>query len=218
MEVRQVDGRWMLYVNLQPFYIKGAGHGIRFDQEKLASHGANSFRTWSTDNGRDTGKQVLDRALTNGLMVAMGLDLDHERRGFDYSDTNMVAKQLALLKSQVLEYRNHPALLVWVVGNELNFEKNPKVWDAVNDLSRMIHELDPNHPTTTTLAGFNQGTVNLVKTRAPDLDFISFQMYSDIINLPRYLREAAWDKPLHCHGMGRDRALGVRQDRVGRAD
>jgi len=27
------------------------------------------------------------------------------------------------------------------------------------------------------------------------LDFISFQMYSDIINLPKYLREAAWDKP-----------------------
>ena len=37
--------------------------------------------------------------------------------------------------------------------------------------------------------------MNLVKTRAPDLDFLSFQMYYDIINLPKYLREAAWDKP-----------------------
>ena len=194
VELRQVDGRWLLYVNHQPFYIKGAGMEFG-SQEKLAAHGANSFRTWSTDNGRDTGQEVLDRALTNGLMVAMGLDVDHERRGFDYNDTNMVARQFALLKSQVLKYRNHPALLMWVVGNELNFEKNPKVWDAVNDLSKMIHELDPNHPTTTTLAGFNQETVNLVKTRAPDLDFISFQMYSDIINLPKYLREAAWDKP-----------------------
>jgi hypothetical protein len=27
------------------------------------------------------------------------------------------------------------------------------------------------------------------------LDFVSFQMYCDIINLPKYLREAAWDKP-----------------------
>jgi hypothetical protein len=192
--LRQLDGRWLLYVNQKPFYIKGAGLEYG-SQEKLAAHGANSFRTWSTVNGRDTGQQVLDRALTNGLMVAMGLDVDHERRGFDYSDTNMVAKQFALLKSQVLEYRNHPALLVWVVGNELNFEKNPKVWDAVNDLSKMIHEVDPNHPTTTTLAGFKQETAGLVKTRAPDLDFISFQMYSDIINLPKYLREAAWDKP-----------------------
>jgi hypothetical protein len=194
VELREKGGRWQLYVNQQPFYIKGAGVELG-SQEKLKEHGGNSVRTWSTDNGRDTGKEFLDRALTNGLMVAMGLDVDHERRGFDYSDTNKVAKQFALLKSQVLEYRNHPALLLWVVGNELNFEKNPKVWDAVNDLSRMIHEVDPNHPTTTTLAGFKPETANLVKSRAPDLDFISFQMYSDIINLPKYLREAAWDKP-----------------------
>ena len=194
VEIRNTGARFQLFLNDQPFYIKGAG--IEFgSQEKLKQHGGNSFRTWSTHNGRETGQQVLDRALSNGLYIAMGLDVDHERRGFDYDNTNVVARQFELLKSQVLEYRNHPALLLWVVGNELNFEKNPKVWDAVNGLSKMIHELDPNHPTTTTLAGFNQKTANLVKTRAPDLDFISFQMYCDIINLPRYLREAAWDKP-----------------------
>jgi hypothetical protein len=194
VELRQTDGQWRLHRDGEPFYIKGAGieHG---SIEKLREHGGNSFRTWSTDNGRDTGKQILDRALTNGLCVAMGLDVDHERRGFDYDDTNAVAKQFELLKSQVLEYKDHPALLLWVVGNELNFEKNPKVWDAVNDLSRMIHEVDPNHPTTTTLAGFNPETVTLVQTRASDLDFLSFQMYYDIINLPKYLREAKWDQP-----------------------
>jgi hypothetical protein len=37
--------------------------------------------------------------------------------------------------------------------------------------------------------------VDLVRTRAPDLDFLSFQMYYDIINLPKYLSEANWDKP-----------------------
>lgn len=194
VELRQTDGRWLLYVNNQPFYIKGAGVELG-PQEKVKEYGGNSVRTWSTDNGRDTGEEFLDCALTNGLMVAMGLDVDHERRGFDYSNTNMVAKQFALLKSQVLQYRNHPALLMWVVGNELNFEKNPKVWDAVNQLSKMIHEVDPNHPTTTTLAGFDPATVKLVQTRAPDLDFLSFQMYADIINLPKYLRAAHWDKP-----------------------
>jgi len=194
VEIRQNDGRYQLFVNDKSFYIKGAG--VEYgSQEKLAAHGGNSIRTWSTANGRATGKQFLDRALTNGLYVAMGLDVDHERRGFDYDNTKAVAKQLELLKSQVLEYRDHPALLLWVVGNELNFEKNPKVWDAVNDLSRMIHELDPNHPTTTALAGFSLETVNLVQTRAADLDFLSFQMYYDIINLPNYLRKAAWDKP-----------------------
>jgi hypothetical protein len=194
VEIRSSSGRFQLYVDNKPFYIKGAGIELG-SPEKLKEHGGNSFRTWSTDNGRDSGKQVLDRALTNGLYVAMGLDVDHERRGFDYDDTNAVARQFAALIAQVREHQDHPALLLWVIGNELNFEKNPKVWDAVNDLSKMIHRIDPSHPTTTTLAGFNMETVALLKQRAPDLDFLSFQMYCDIINLPRYLAEAAWDKP-----------------------
>jgi hypothetical protein len=194
VEIRKSGGRYQLYVENKPFYIKGAGleHG---NQEKLKQRGGNSFRTWSTGNSRGSGQKVLDRALTNGLYVAMGLDVGHERRGFDYDNTNAVARQFESLMAQVREYKDHPALIIWVIGNELNAEKNPKVWDAVNDLSRMIHKIDPNHPTTTALAGFKQDTVNLVKTRAPDLDFLSFQMYYDIINLPKYLREAAWDKP-----------------------
>jgi hypothetical protein len=194
VEIRNSAGRFQLYVDSQPFYIKGAG--VEFGSvEKLKQHGGNSFRTWSADNGRDSGKQVLDRALKNGLYVSMGLDVDHERRGFDYDNTNAVARQFTKLIGQVERLKDHPALIIWVIGNELNFEKNPKVWDAVNDLSRKIHQIDPNHPTTTTLAGFNKETVALVKARAPDLDFICFQMYCDIINLPRYLAEAAWEKP-----------------------
>jgi hypothetical protein len=194
VEIRKSAGHFQLYVDHKPFYIKGAGIELG-SLERLKEHGGNSFRTWSTDNGRDSGKQVLDRALTNRLYVAMGLDVDHERRGFDYDNTNAVARQFATLIDQVEKLKDHPALIIWVIGNELNFEKNPKVWNAVNDLSLKIHQIDPNHPTTTTLAGFNKETVALVKARAPDLDFICFQMYCDIINLPRYLAEAAWDKP-----------------------
>jgi hypothetical protein len=194
VEIRQNAGRFQLYVNNEPFYIKGAG--IEYgSQEELKAHGGNSFRTWTTDNGRESGQRVLDRAWTNGLYVAMGLDVDHERRGFDYDNAKAVARQFASLMAQVGEYKDHPALILWVVGNELNMEKNPKVWDAVNELSKAIHRVDPNHLTTTTLAGFKPETVALVKQRAPDLDFLSFQMYCDIINLPRYLADAGWDKP-----------------------
>ena len=194
VEVRQQHGRFQLYVAGQPFYIQGAGVELG-SPELLKQHGGNCFRTWSTRNGRESGRQVLDRALTNGLYVAMGLDVDHERRGFDYGNPGAVKRQFDQLIAEVEELKDHPALLLWVVGNELNFEKNPKVWDAVNDLSRRIHQIDPNHPTTTTLAGFRKETALLVTTRASDLDFICFQMYCDIINLPRYLAEAAWDKP-----------------------
>ena len=191
VEVRRADGRWQLYVNRQPFYIKGAG--LEFgNQEKLAAAGGNSFRTWRTDNGR----QVLDRAQQNGLYVTMGLDVSRERHGFDYSNAENVARQLAEIKSQVLQFKDHPALLMWDIGNELNLNsQNPKVWDAVNEISKMIHQVDPNHPTTTSLAGISKDLVNEIKSRAPDLDLLCIQSYADIVNLPRYLPDTGWTGP-----------------------
>jgi len=195
VELRKLDGRWQLLINKQPFYIKGAG--LEFgDQERLAAAGGNSFRTWRTENGHETGQQVLDRAKKNGLYVTMGLDVSRERHGFDYSDANAVAKQMADLKSQVLKFKDHPALLMWDIGNELNLNsKNPKVWDAVNDISKMIHQVDPNHPTTTSLAGISKGLIEQIKAHAPDLDLLCVQSYADIVNLPRQLRESGWDGP-----------------------
>ena len=59
----------------------------------------------------------------------------------------------------------------------------------------MIRRIDPNHLTTTPLAGFNPDLIRQIKSRAPDLDLLSFQMYGDIVNLPRYLRESGWNGP-----------------------
>ena len=195
VEVRQTDERYQLYVDHKPFYIKGAG--LEFgNQEKLAEHGGNSFRTWRTENGQDSGQKVLDRALKNGLYVTMGLEIARERHGFNYDDKAAVAQQLQAVKEEVMKYKDHPALIIWGIGNELNLNSgNPKVWDAVNEISKMIHQIDPNHLTTTMLAGIGQDLVREIKNRAPDLDILSVQMYADIINLPRYLKESGWEGP-----------------------
>jgi hypothetical protein len=191
VEVRHADGRWQLLVNNKPFFVKGAGLDGG-DLATVAAHGGNSIRTWSTENARE----VLDAAARNGLYVAMGLDVARERHGFDYSDPAAVARQLAAIKAQVLQLRHHPALLLWDVGNELNLDShNPKVWNAVNDISKMIHQVDPNHPTTTALAGLNADLAKEIKTRAPDLDLLSIQMYADLVNLPARLRESGWAGP-----------------------
>ncbi len=195
VEIRQSDGRYQLLVDGQPLYIHGAG--LEFgNQEKLAEHGGNSFRTWRTENGRESGQAVLDRALKNGLYVTMGLDVARERHGFDYNDPETVARQLARIKTEILKYRNHPALLMWGIGNELNLNAtNPKVWDAVNEISKMIHQVDPHHLTMTMLAGINPELIREIKNRAPDLDLLGIQMYADIVNLPKYLKETGWTGP-----------------------
>ncbi len=193
--IKHTAEKFQLYVNSQPFYVKGAG--LEFGSpEKLAAHGGNTFRTWRTENGQATGQQVLDRALTNGLYVAMGLEIARERHGFDYNNPADVARQFAEVKAEVLKYKDHPALISWIIGTELNLRAtNPKVWDAVNEISKMIHQVDPNHLTMTALAGIGKDLVNDIKTRAPDLDLIGIQSYADIMNLPRYLKESGWDRP-----------------------
>ncbi|MDA8596440.1 hypothetical protein N9L20_08175 [Flavobacteriaceae bacterium] len=187
------EGKFGLKINGAPFYINGAG--LEFGNiESLAKHRGNSFRTWRTDNGQRSGKEVLDEAFANGLMVTMGIEVARERHGFDYNDDLAVQEQLERIKKEVLELKDHPALMIWAIGNELNLSyENPKVWNAVNDISKMIHEVDPNHLTTTTLAGISEREVNRIKERASDLDLLSVQMYGDLPNLPKLVREFGWE-------------------------
>uniref|UniRef100_UPI0035670562 hypothetical protein n=1 Tax=Muriicola sp. TaxID=2020856 RepID=UPI0035670562 len=97
-------------------------------------------------------------------------------------------------REEVLELKNHPALLMWGIGNELNLKyNNPKVWDAVNEISEMIHEVDPFHLTTTSLAGIFKKEVNLIQERCPDLDLLSFQLYGNLPILPRQVRKFGWE-------------------------
>ena len=195
VEIQQDGGKFKLMVNGEDFYIKGAG--LEFGNvPALAKHKANSFRTWRTENGRKSAKEVLDEAYENGLMVTMGIEVGRERHGFDYDDPEMVQKQLVAIKKQVLSLKDHPALLIWGIGNELNLHyTNPKVWDAVNEISKMIHQVDPNHPTTTSLAGLAQKEIDHIKERCTDLDILSVQMYGDLPDLPKLIKKFDWKGP-----------------------
>lgn len=195
VEVAQVDGRYRLLRGGEVYDVKGAG--LEFgNMEALARHGGNSFRTWRTDNGRMTGQEVLDRAHELGLTVAMCIEIARERHGFDYDDEDAVAEQLAYARGEVLKYKDHPALLAWVIGNEVNlYAENPRYLDAIDAIAEMIHEVDGNHPTTTAFAGFGPDLADAVRERAPHLDFISVQFYGDIVNLPKYLSQSSWDRP-----------------------
>ena len=185
---------YQLTVDGEPFYIKGAGLDLGIENIKsLASHGGNAFRTWRVANGERSGLEILNEAHQHGLMVCMGLEVARERHGFDYDDELAVARQQALIKEDVLALKDHPALLMWGIGNELNLRHtNPKVWDAVNDISKMIHELDPNHPTTTMLAGAEPEDIKLVAKRCTDVDLLSLQVYGEIDQLPQFLSESEY--------------------------
>jgi hypothetical protein len=195
VEIHETDGAFQLMVNKEPFYIKGAG--LEFgDIRTLARHGGNSFRTWRTENGIRSAIEILDEAHEHGLMVCMGIEVGRERHGFDYDDPKQVKDQLEAVRKEVLRLKDHPALLMWGIGNELNLRyTNPRVWDAVNEISEMIHDIDPNHLTTTSLAGIFRKEVQCIKERCPDLDILSFQLYGSLPVLPKMIQKFGWEGP-----------------------
>lgn len=195
VEIVETGGQYQLLRAGQPYAVKGAG--LEFsDVGVFAAHGGNSIRTWRTDNEQFTGLELLDEAARHGVTVGLCIEIGRERHGFDYDDEAAVAAQLEYARGEVLKYKDHPALLFWIIGNEPNLHfENPRVFDAINEISEMIHELDGRHPTTTALAGIGADLVSLIDERAPDLDFLSIQMYGDIVNLPRYLEEMGFERP-----------------------
>ena len=189
VEIVQTADGYQLLRGGSPYFIKGAG-GTNY-MDRLAAYGGNSVRTWSTNNGQ----AILDEAQRLGLTVTMGINMARERHGFDYNDTAAVAEQRERIRGEILQYRNHPALLAWGIGNELNLEyTNPKVWDAVNEVAEMIHELDTSHLVTTMLAGINQREIDYIKARCPALDLISVQVYGGLAAVPERLKTTGWDK------------------------
>lgn len=174
----------------KPYFIKGAGGDTHLDE--LARCGGNSIRTWSAENAAE----ILDEAHENGLTVMLGLWLQHERHGFDYSDSTAVAKQLAKFTKIVEKHKNHPALLLWGIGNELDlFYTNTKVWDAVQQVAAMIHRRDPHHPTTTITAGLDPREVALIMEKAPDIDIYGINTYGAISEVAGSIRKHGWNGP-----------------------
>jgi hypothetical protein len=194
------NGIWKLKRNGQNFIVKGAAasksinSNIAHHIAELKSFSGNTVRTYSVN---EYTQEYLDAAYANGVSVCLGLWVNKEADNFDYNDTAAVSQQLQNLRSQVLTYKDHPALLMWGIGNEVDASyTNLKVWNAINDIAGMIKAEDGNHPTTTMLANTLPAKVTEIKNRAPNLDLICSNTYAP--NLPAVitnLQQAGWTKP-----------------------
>ncbi|MFT5995853.1 MAG: beta-galactosidase/beta-glucuronidase, partial [Glaciecola sp.] len=166
VEIVENNGKYTLLRGGEPYIVKGVGT-VDTNFERAAKYGANSIRTWSVDSNAMPALALLDRAHALGMTVSLGLEFARERHGFDYNDSEAVAKQFEESRERVMKYKDHPALLTWIIGNEVNINySNPKVFDAINQVAEMIKEVDPNHPTTTALAGFDKRALGDIAQRA----------------------------------------------------
>ena len=173
--VRIVNGN--LYVKGEPFFIKGMGYNpipigrsyaydftldpqiYRRDFPMLREMGVNTIRVWR----KVTSREFLDSAYNNGqnpIYVIMGFHVEPTL----VSDPTYRQAVLNDFKEYVRRFKDHPAVLMWCVGNEVEFqiqnlwpgdETKLRDWfSLLNELAKAAFEVEGQsyHPVITSAA------------------------------------------------------------------
>lgn len=195
VEVKYIDGRAVLLRHGKPFLIKGAAGAEHMD--KVAEYGGNSIRTWSLHDA----DSILDKAHELGLTVALGLEIGRPSWGekFNYWKFWEVTKKIEELRPFIEKYKDHPALLMWGVGNEVNLfgkDKRFLVYYVINRVAKMIKEVDPNHPTMTAVSvPTNSNKYGSFRHIMPYVDIKGFNSFKSIDRLhDRVYEKRGWGK------------------------
>ena len=189
--VRDAAGAWSLERAGRPFALRGAGGHERLAE--LAALGASSLRTWGVDE--DTGA-LLDEAEALGLGVTLGLWLGHVEDGFDWHDPTALAAQRERVRAAVLAHRDHPALLLWGVGNEVELgNDDPAMWRELGALVRMVRALDPQHPAMVVTAELGEANAARLREFVPELEIWGINSYGGVASLSERLDTVGWEGP-----------------------
>lgn len=188
--VARENGKCILYRNGVPFLVRG-GSGYTHMAE-LKAIGGNTVRTWDT-----TGLgAILDSAAANDLAVIAGIYVPESKYlNYFYRDRSKVDSQYTALREIVRRYRSHPALLMWCLGNEVDFPFRADYnvfYDAYNRLLNMIHDEDPDHPVTTAMVNYQLRNIINIRMKVPGIDIISFNTFGDLKQLKHNLALFSW--------------------------
>ena len=135
VEIKESNNKFQFYKNGKPYYTKGAGAKSNF--KKIVESGGNSIRLWSTNKS-----SLLDSAQKYGLSVCQGIWIAQERNGFDYNDDYNVKGQIELIKKEILRVKDHPSIIIWGIGNEVDLKySNFRVWETIEEIAKFIKKL-----------------------------------------------------------------------------
>lgn len=102
--------------------------------------------------------------------------------GTDYENPEHRKNMLASVKKMVMDHKDEPYTLLWILGNENNYgvacnaDKKPEAYyKFVNEVARWIKSVDPNHP-----VAINNGDtlfLDIFAKHSPDVDIYSANIY-----------------------------------------
>jgi hypothetical protein len=190
-QVNSTPDGWRLLRDGEPFYIEGAVAPNRFDV--LRARGGNAVRVNAT-------RPALDAAQAAGLAVMANLPVRGERNQLDWNNEQQVSQQQDKVLAIVRELKDHPAIMFWSVGNELdhipgNQTYNPRIWTRLNDLAVAIKQLDEHHPVMTVVGtGRFERKIQEIAADCRDMDLLGINAYGDIQRACELARRH-WPKP-----------------------
>ena len=175
---------YTLLRNGEPYTIYGVGGTERL--ELLKSLGGNTIRTWDAEGI----EPLMDEAHELGISVVVGIWLEHARHGFDYSDPELKKEQLDRVERFVLQFKDHPALLAWGVGNEVELGGSlDGAIEQINDAAALIKSLDSNHPAMAVIAEIGEDKALRIQNECPDIDMLGINSYGGLGSVATRLKE-----------------------------
>jgi hypothetical protein len=171
------------------------GAGAKDDLDSLVAAGGNSIRIWGVD---DKTRDFLDVCDRKGITVLVGFWLMKAGDGgFSYLDKGKVQKQFDDVEKRVKELKDHPAVLGWTVGNEVELglpkDQEAAMWGHVEQLAQMIRKEDVNHPVGAVVADMWPDKMSAILKYAPSLQFLGVNSYGGLLTV--HERMELWKKP-----------------------
>lgn len=188
------------FQRFQSFQIKGVCNDR--DLDRLAKIGVNTVRGYTIAEPAVM-KEKLDHAQRLGMKMILsewmpnqGKNKGREGGGFDH-DYNLKGDQMvASLVKKVEGIGDHPAILMWGLGNEVHLDE--PYLRVVNRMSQEIHKRFPHHLTSLTMVNAKAEGIEAVKKFAPDLDVLGVQCYSQgAVRGGIKNAETLWGKPFY---------------------
>ena len=74
-------------------------------------------------------------------------------------------------------------------------EDNLAMWNAIEDIAKMAHKVDPNHPTMTVVAELGGNKVKKINEHCPDIDIVGINSYGGGPSVGERYKPAGGVKP-----------------------
>jgi len=188
------------FERFETFQIKGVCGDT--DLDRLAKLSVNTVRGYTIQEP-EVMREKLDHAHRLGMKMIVSEWMPHHGENknkdgvvwnFDYhaKGDQMVEK----LIRKVEAIGDHPALLMWGLGNEVHLDE--PYLRVVNRMSEEIHKRFPHHITSLTVINVKDEGIAAIKKFAPDIDVLGVQSYSlGAVSGSIKKAEKVWGKPFY---------------------